>query len=339
MPASSSVVEPAASPPAAGSEEREARRSARAALLRQLSFPLLFLAVIILFSIARPETFPTWDNARAIFDQASVLMIMTAGLIGVLLIGEFDLSVGAIPGAAAAAAVTLMVYRGAPTGAAVAVGLLVGVGVGFANGIAVAVLRIPAFIATLAIGSLAGGLELAIAETTIFEGLSKSYVGIGRNNIAGIPVPVYIAVVFAVVLGSVLRFTVFGRQSAAIGDNATAAHIAGVPTTRVRIIAFTVAGFAAAIAGIILSARAGSYYPGAGPGLLLSAYAAAFLGLSLGGGWRFNVLGGCLGVLFLGTVTTGLNMLDQPAWMTLVVQGSVLLVAVLALSRKRGIAR
>jgi ribose transport system permease protein len=309
------------------------------ARLRQLSFPLLFLAVIVLFSFAKPDTFPTWDNARAILDQGAVLMIMTSGLVLVLLIGEFDLSVGYVPGAAAAAAVTLMVYDGAATGLAVAVGLIVGVGVGFGNGIAVAVLRIPAFIATLATGSLAAGLELAIAETTIFQGLHKSYIGIARNELLGLPLPVWIALAFTIVLGSVLRFSVFGRHAQSIGDNATAAHIAGVATTRIRIVAFTVAGLGAALAGIILSARAGSYYPGAGPGLLLSGYAAAFLGLSLGGGWRFNVLGGCLGVLFIGTITTGLNMLDQPAWMTLVVQGAVLLVAVLALSRKRGIAR
>lgn len=300
------------------------------------SFPLLFLAVIVVFSLARPDAFLTWNNFRAILDQASVLIVLTAGLTGVLLLREFDLSIGAIPGAAAAAAVTLMAYRGAPAGAAIAVGLLVGLGVGFANGIAVAVLKIPALIATLAIGSLATGLEVAVAKTTVFQGLSPSYVAIGRNDVAGVPISVLVALAVVVVLGSLLRFSVYGRHSAAIGDNPAAAHIAGVPTTRIRIVAFTITGLAAALAGILLSARAGSYYPASGPGLLLSAYAAAFLGLSLGRGWRFNVLGSTLGVLFLGTVSTGLTMLSQPTWTTLVVQGGVLLLAVVALSRRSG---
>jgi len=334
-----SLTEPAADASAAGSDQGAPRGRTRWGWLRQWSFPLLFLVVILIFSIARPDTFPTWNNLRAILDQASPLIVMTAGLTGVLLLSEFDLSISAVPGAAAAAAVTLMAYRGAPAGAAIVVGLAVGLGVGLINGLAVAVLRIPAFIATLAVGSLATGLELAIAKSTVFQGLSPAYVGIGRNDVAGIPVSVIIALAVATVVGLVLRFTVYGRQSAAIGDNATAAHIAGVPTMRVRIIAFTICGLGAALAGIILSARAASYYPGSGPGLLLSAYAAAFLGLSLGRGWRFNVLGSCLGVLFLGTLSTGLTMLNQPTWLTYVVQGTVLLLAVLALSRRRGLAR
>jgi ribose/xylose/arabinose/galactoside ABC-type transport system permease subunit len=88
----------------------------------------------------------------------------------------------------------------------------------------------------------------------------------------------------------------------------------------------------AGLAGVLLSSRAASYYPGPGQSLLLPAFAATFLSLSLGGGWRFNVFGAVIGALFLGTITTGLTMMNQPAWVALVVQGGLLLTAVVSLS-------
>jgi ribose/xylose/arabinose/galactoside ABC-type transport system permease subunit len=97
-----------------------------------------------------------------------------------------------------------------------------------------------------------------------------------------------------------------------------------------------VAAVAAAVAGILLTSKAGSYYPGGATGLLLPAYAAAFLGLSLGGGWRFNVLGTILGVLFLGTISTGLLMLEQPTWLASMIQGVLLLASVIVLARRSG---
>ena len=136
-----------------------------------------------------------------------------------------------------------------------------------------------------------------------------------------------IASLISGVTGVALRFSVFGRHATAIGDNQAAATLVGLLVTRDRMIAFTVCGGAAGVAGILLTSRAMSYYPEPGAGLLLAAYAATFLSLSLGHGWRFNVLGTVVGVVFLGTITTGLTILDKPAWQAAVVQGLVLLVA------------
>jgi ribose/xylose/arabinose/galactoside ABC-type transport system permease subunit len=105
---------------------------------------------------------------------------------------------------------------------------------------------------------------------------------------------------------------------------------------RARLIGFVVAGVAAAICGILLTSKAASYYPNLGNGLLLPAYAAAFLGLSLGRGWRFNVVGTVLGVFFLGTITTGLVMMDQPPWVASIIQGSLLLASIVVLARRSG---
>jgi ribose/xylose/arabinose/galactoside ABC-type transport system permease subunit len=299
------------------------------------SLVTLFGITILIFSVLRIETFPTWENARSILDQSSAMIVLACGLTVVLVLREFDLSVGAVIGASAATAVVLMSHHGASSGIAILAAVAVGAVFGLLNGFLVAYLGTPSFIATLAVGSIVAGVELAFTDTTIFEGLRPSYLSLTTGRLFGqVPIPIVIAAGTAVVLGTVLRFSVFGRYATAAGDNFAAARIAGVRTTHVRIAAFVIAGMCAALAGILLSSRAAAYYPGSGPGLLLPAYAACFLGLALGGGWRFNVLGTYVGVVFLGTVTTGLTMLNQPTWIASIIQGCILLAAVVALMRR-----
>lgn len=304
-------------------------------VLERYSLPLAFVIVAVGFSVLLPDTFMTTNNALAILDQASPLIVMASGLIVVLVMKEFDLSIGAVAGASAAVSITLMSYHGVSSAVAIAAGIGTGLAVGFANGLLVARVGIPSFIATLATGSLLAGLELAIANTTIFEGIGELYLQLTSASVFSIPMAFVIAAVFATILGVILRYTVFGRHASAIGDNPVAARLVGLPVDRDRIIAFTISGGAAALAGILLTSRAMSFYPGPGTGLLLPAYAAAFLSLSLGQGWRFNVGGTVLGVIFLGMITTGLTMLNQPPWVAAVVQGLVLLTTVMALARRQ----
>lgn len=304
-------------------------------LFERFSLPLAFIVVVVGFSVLLPDTFATGNNVLAILDQAAPLMVMASGLIVVLVMKEFDLSIGAVAGACAAVSVTLMSYHGVSSAVAIAAGIGTGLLVGFANGILVARVGIPSFIATLATGSLLAGLELAIANTTIFEGLGEMYLQLTSATLFDLPMAFVIAAAVAIVLGVILRKTIFGRHASAIGDNPVAARLVGLPVDRDRIIAFTVSGGAAALAGVLLTSRAMSFYPGPGNGLMLPAYAAAFLSLSLGHGWRFNIGGTVLGVVFLGTITTGLTMLNQPPWVAAVVQGFVLLTTVMANARRQ----
>jgi ribose/xylose/arabinose/galactoside ABC-type transport system permease subunit len=230
-----------------------------------------------------------------------------------------------------------MAFRGWPVVIAVLLALGVGGVAGLANGLAVAFVRIPSFVATLAIGSIAAAIELAIAKTSIFEGIPDSYVNLAFRSVATIPLRAIIAVAVVLLFLVLLRATVFGRHAASIGDNPAAALLAGVPVQRVRVVAFVLAGLTAGLAAVLVTSSAGSYYPNLGTGFLLPAYAAAFLGLSLGGGLRFNVLGSYLGVLLLGMVTTGLTMMNQPSWVAALVQGIVLIAAVAGIAiRRRG---
>jgi ribose/xylose/arabinose/galactoside ABC-type transport system permease subunit len=296
------------------------------------SLVLVFLAVVGFFSLANPDTFLTWSNARSILDQSAPLVLVATGLTLVLVMREFDLSFGAVAGLGAAVSVQLMAGPGMPTWLAVLLALAATAAVGLVNGVLVSVVGVPSFITTLAMSSVVAGIEKAIANTTIFEGITPGFLDLTRDRIMGIPMAVVIALLAATVVGLVLRSTVFGRHSVAIGDNPAAARIAGVNIRRIQLINFTVCALLAGLAGLLLASRAASYYPNPGQGLLLPAFAATFLSLSLGGGWRFNVFGAVLGAIFLGTITTGLTMMDQPAWVALVVQGVLLLAAVVSLA-------
>lgn len=298
---------------------------------------MAFGGAIVFFAIARPDSFLSLDNARAILDDTSVLAVLAVGVTVVLVIGEFDLSVGFLVGLAAAAGVGAMAFHGWPVWAAVLVMLAAGAISGLASGVAVAHVRIPSFVATLAIGSIAAAVELAITRTSIFEGIPASYVEIATTRVGTVPLRAIVAVAVVAVFVVILRGTVFGRHASSIGDNAAAATLAGVPVANVRLVAFVLAGTTAGLAAVLVTSSAGSYYPNLGTGLLLPAYAAAYLGLSLGSGLRFNVIGSYIGVLLLGTVTTGLTMMNQPSWVAALVQGFVLIAAVGGLAiRKRG---
>ena len=330
----------AAGQPEAAEPLRPAPRRARVSLrdvAERWSLVLAFVAAFVFFSIARPDTFLTWDNARAILDDTSVLAVLAVGVTAVLVIGEFDLSVGFVVGLAAAAGVGAMAFQGWPVWLAVAIALGAGAVAGLANGVAVAVVGIPSFVATLAIGSIAAAIELAITKTSIFEGIPESYLDLSLNRVVTIPIRAVIALGVVLLFLVLLRATVFGRHAASVGDNPAAALLTGVPLARVRIAAFVLAGLTAGLAAVLVTSSAGSYYPNLGTGYLLPAYAAAFLGLSLGGGLRFNVLGSYLGVLLLGMVSTGLTMMNQPSWMAALVQGIVLIAAVAGIAiRRRG---
>ena len=301
------------------------------------SLLIAFAAAFAFFSIEKPHVFLSWANFQAILDDASVLTVLAAGATMVLVIGEFDLSIGSVVNLAAVASVAMMSFHNWSTGAAIAVALGVGGVVGLANGVVVAYLRIPSFIGTLAIGSLAAGLNLAIASSSIFSGLKHDYLQIALIRWGGVSLRTIIAASVVLVVLVLLRTTVFGRHAAAVGDNPAAARLTGIHVQRVRVTVFVLVGATTGVAAVLATSSAQSYYSDVGTGFLLPAYAAAFLGLALGRGLRFNVLGTYVGVLLLGMVTTGLTIMNQPNWIAALVQGAVLLAAVAGVAiRRRG---
>lgn len=303
--------------------------------LREAAVVLVFVGMVLGFSIALPGRFPTLTNVRNILEDSAALMVLGGGLTVVLALGEFDLSFASVVGLSGAVAVEVMVNAHVGAAGAVIAALGAGAVIGCANGLVVAYGRVPALIGTLAVGSVAGGLELALENNnTVYAGISAAYDNLTSGSLFGISLLIVYSVLIVVGLWVCMAFTIFGRRAYAVGNNQEAARIAGVRTRRLKLFGFIVMGICSGAAGVILTSQAASYYPNSGQPYLLPAYAAAFLGLTAIGGRRFDPLATAFGVIFTAVLSTGLSMLNAPPAATSLSEGALLGVAVL-LGRSR----
>jgi ribose transport system permease protein len=287
-----------------------------------------FVALIVVFGLWAPDTFPTVENFKSILNDQAVLLIAACGLTCVLLCGEFDLSIGGIISVAGALATGLIAKQGLPIGVALAVALAAGIAIGALNGILVTAFEIPALIATLAMATVLDGMALWYTNgETISAGVPDAYAQLGRGGIAGFANPFLVGVVIAVGLWFVLRYTAGGRFLHAIGGNRAAAKISGIRVERHVIFAFMISGGAAAIAGVLLSARNASAAPAAGASFLLPAFAATFLGAATLRRGQFHILGTVIGVYLIATGTTGFFIVGSPSWVQSVFSGVILILA------------
>jgi L-arabinose transport system permease protein len=213
--------------------------------------------------------------------------------------------------------------------AGVGAGLAAGALVGLVNGIVVAKLRVNSLIATLAMMEIVRGLAfLASGGEAVPIPVEDFYV-LGSGELLGVGYPVWITVLCFVIFGVVINATVFGRNVLAIGGNAEAARLAGVPVDRVKIIVFTVHGLVTALAGIVLAARITSGQPNTSLGLELQVISACVLGgVSLSGGVA-TISGVLVGVMIMGAAQNALNLLEVPTFYQYIVRGGILLVAVI----------
>lgn len=317
-------------PPAtAGARSRRTRELITTALARG-GVLIAFAVMIGAFSLARPETFPTLDNAESIFLNAAPGMIVALGLTVVLTMGDFDLSVGSMVGLAAGAAVAMMVDHGLDWQLAVVLVLGIGVLVGVANGVLVSVLGGNSFIMTLGMATILTGVEFAFtSQAVVFQGVPSGYVEIGAGEWFGLSHQIWIALGVALVLWVLLDATEPGRFMYAIGGNQEAARLSGIRTRLLRVIGFVIVALTATIVGILISSAGAGYTPNPGQYLLLPAYAGAFLGAACFRPGDFNIPGTVVGVLFLGTIGTGLTLLNLQTYLINLVQGAILVVAVL----------
>jgi ribose transport system permease protein len=288
-------------------------------------------ATIAVFCAARPSTFATQDNLEAILIQSSPLAVIAFGLTAVLVMNDFDLSFGAVVGLSGAVVVTLIAKSGVPWALAIVAGVGAGAAVGTMNGVLTAYLGSAAFIVTLAIGTAATGIEFLITDQkSIYSGIPEAYANIGQGTLLGINFQIVVAVVVFLAMYLLLQHSESGRRMYAVGGAPESARLAGVRVARLRLIGFMLAAALAACAGILLSAENGAYTPNAGTGMLLPAYAAAFLGTTVFGNGMFTALGTAVGVVFLGAVQNGLILLGlASAWVN-IVQGGILVGALLA---------
>jgi ribose transport system permease protein len=201
--------------------------------------------------------------------------------------------------------------------------------VGLVNGILVVGLQVDAFVATLGSSSVVGGIALAYSNgKTIFGKVPKSFTSLARNKLGGIPQPVVLVLIVALVLGFVLGLLPVGRRMYATGGNERAARLTGIATRRYVIGAFVTSAFLAGLAGLVLGSRLGTASPSTGASLLLPAFAGAFLGATTVRPGRFNVAGTIIAVYTLAIAVAGLQQLGAPVWFEPVFNGAALVLAV-----------
>jgi ribose/xylose/arabinose/galactoside ABC-type transport system permease subunit len=291
------------------------------------ALPLSLLAVAGIFAILNPA-FVSVDNLVGIVHRMATVGIMAEGMTFVIMTGGIDLSVG--PVLAIAGLVTFFALQ---DGASVVVAVLGGVGtgaiVGAVNGVAIAVFRLPAIIVTLGMLSIVRGSALILGGPILHQlrgGLAYSFIGTGF--VLGIPFSIWLfaAVVVAMVL--LQTRTIFGLQVAAIGDNERAAFLSGRSVRLVKVATYVICGSTAALAGVIQSSQVYTASATFGEfGTELDVIAAVVLGgTSLQGG-KGSVLQTVVGVLFLGVISSGLNILNVPVYVQLIAKGAIIVAA------------
>lgn len=311
--------------------ERGLASTAGARAVRLLStFGLAFalLAIVLLFSGLKPETFGTWDNLRAVASNQVTIVFLAFAATLPLIVGGFDLSIAAVFTLAQVLSVGLVLQHDWAVPAAIALTLVLAAAIGLVNGLVVAKLNVNSFISTLAAGSVVTGATLAYTKgESIYGEAPDALTSIARNSVAGIPLPIVYALAVALVLALLLARFPVGRRMYAIGANRRAAERTGIPAVRYVVATFVGSSVLAAIGGVLIGSRLGAASSDAGSQLLIPAFAAAFLGATTLTPGRFNIPGTLIAVYLVGVLVTGLQQLGVSLWVEPVVEGVLLLLA------------
>ena len=286
----------------------------------------MLIAVAGLFAVLTPK-FLTAANLMNVARQASINVVLAAGMTFVILTRGIDLAVGSVLGLTAVVAVQLSL-NGPWAWAAVPASLALGAGVGALTGAAVAYAGLPPFIITLGTyTALRGAAYLAAGGTSVINN-DLSFAWIGNDYLGPIPWLVVIAVAVVALCAFILNRTVFGRDVLALGGNPEAAHLAGVNSGRVLVGVYTIASLLAALGGVMSAGRLYSANGQLGTGYELDAIAAVILGGTSFAGGVGSILGTLWGALVIAVLNNGLTLLGVSFFWQLVAKGAVIVLAV-----------
>ncbi|SDJ38297.1 ABC transporter permease [Paenibacillus naphthalenovorans] len=287
-----------------------------------------FLLLVIILSITS-SSFLTVQNIFNILRQASISGIIAVGMTFVIIRGGIDLSVGSILAFSAVVASSFAQGDAYPLIVPVALGLLAGLLLGGINGIIISRWNVAPFIVTLGMMTAARGLTMVYTDGRPIINLNDSYNRMGGGYVAGIPIPVLIFILVILLGIFILHITKFGRHVYAAGGNEHAARLSGVNVNYVQVAVYAISGLAAGLAGILLSSRVMTGSPVLGIGYELDAIAAVVIGgTSLAGG-RGTIVGTVIGVLIIGIMNNGLDLLNVSSYYQQIVKGVIIVLAVL----------
>jgi len=297
-------------------------------MMRKYGLIAILLAAFVILSLVS-DTFLTVTNLMNVLRQVSINGILAVGMTFIILTAGIDLSIGSLMAVAAVIATSIVSHDPGAVGLALLAGVAASGFLGGVSGTMSAKLNVAPFVATLAMMTIARGIALIYTNGRPIVVSSDPFKFLGQGYIGPLPVPVIIFVAVTAIMAIVLYKTKFGRYVYAIGGNENASKISGIRVGRVKIWVYVINGFLAGLAGILLSSRISSGQPNSGMGYELDAIAAVVIGgTSLFGG-RGSLLGTIVGVLIIGIINNGLNLLDVSSYWQQIIKGLIIAGAVI----------
>lgn len=298
---------------------------AQAARRYAVGFALVVL--IVVFSILKTSTFFSLADLQTILTTQAPLLLLATGLTFSLAAGEFDLSIGGLIDLVVIVIPSFALDTHLGVGVMLLVVAAIAVGVGFLNSLWVVRRRVNSFILTLAMGTVLTGVALGVSGSKTLDAVPASITSIFGGTLAGIGTGFWFAVGIAVVTAYVMSYRVIGRHLYFTGQNSEVARLCGVPTGRVKTLAFVLTSLVAALAGLVILGQSGAGSANLGDSYTLNAFATVFLGMTVAKVTRANVVGTWLAVLLIAVGSTGLQLYGLQGWVTDVFSGGVLALA------------
>jgi len=314
-------------------------------ILSKYGIALILVFMIIIMTILKPESFPTGKNILNILNQSAIVGIMALGMTLVIISKGIDLSVGsvlALAGTVAAslsqtAAASIKVFENlGPQPIIIPILAAMGVGAisGAISGGLIAYTGIPAFISTLGMMTIARGVVFLYTQGQPVSKLSEGMLFFGSNVFEVIPVPVIVYAIMIVITAIILGYTRFGKSIFAIGGNINAAEVSGIKVKKNIVIIYIFSGITAALAAILFTGRVASIHPGAATGYELTVIAATTIGGTSHSGGIGTIWGAVVGTLILSVLTNGFTLLSIDPYWQQIVQGMIIVGAVVLDMRK-----
>jgi ribose/xylose/arabinose/galactoside ABC-type transport system permease subunit len=312
--------------PQAEAEKKANRSRLRAMVGEPEFFAFVFLLALGVFLSFAQSGFLLEFNLQNVGRQTSVLLVLSVGILFVLLVGGIDLSVG---GMIAFASVLAAHFAGETSlVGAFAIAVVACMGIGVINGFLIGVAEFSPIVVTLAMGQILTGVALLMTANGPIQPSNENYSKLATSLVGPIPT-IFIAAMACVLIAHVILSKArLGRYVYAVGGNETAAWLAGIPTARVKIAAYTICGMFAGFAGVLASSRIGSGDASLGPAEMLMAFAAVFLGGVGFGTGRGNVVGVLLGALILGVIGNGIDLYQLDSDWQYIVSGFLIILAI-----------
>lgn len=314
-------------------------------ILSKYGIAFILVGMVIIMTILKPDSFPTGKNILNILNQSAIIGIMALGMTLVIISKGIDLSVGsllALAGVVAAslsqtseASIKVFESLGAqPIYIAILAALAVGTVAGAISGSLIAFTGIPAFISTLGMMTVARGIVFLYTQGQPVSKLSDGILFFGSNVFGVIPVPVIVYGIMIIITAVILGYTRFGKSVYAIGGNINAAEVSGIKVKRNIVLIYVYAGVTAALASILFTGRVASVHPGAATGYELTVIAATTIGGTSHSGGIGTIWGAVVGTLILSVLQNGFTLLGIDPYWQQIVQGMIIIGAVVLDMRK-----